>query len=261
MRPSRFLLLLFMAVLLGAVPAAAADCPGADLPAGSTDTISSRAAIVCLTNVERADAGLAALEPEGRLEAAAQAYSGQLVSEHFFAHVTPEGLGLLDRLKAYLGWRRVGENLAWGEGERGTPRAIVAAWMASAGHRANVLSVAFTEVGIGMIPGTPTGSSRPSATYVAEYGVRDSGEAPWPVEGATPARATVPVAAAASRSRKASTAKKAQKARKADKTRKARKAKRRCRRGIARRRVFSHGRVIVRCVSKRGPRGARAQRR
>jgi hypothetical protein len=34
---------------------------------------------------------------------------------------------------------KVGENLAWGIGESSTPRSIVAAWMASAEHRKNIL--------------------------------------------------------------------------------------------------------------------------
>ena len=32
-----------------------------------------------------------------------------------------------------------GENLAWGTGSQGTARAIVAAWLASPEHRANLL--------------------------------------------------------------------------------------------------------------------------
>ena len=34
----------------------------------------------------------------------------------------------------------VGENLAWGKGKHGTPAAIVAAWMASPGHREMILT-------------------------------------------------------------------------------------------------------------------------
>ncbi len=219
--------------LVGAAPASAsaADCPGADLPAGSSDTIAVRSAVVCLTNVERANAGLAALVPEGRLEAAAQAYSGLLVREQFFAHVTPGGSALTDRLKAYTEWSRVGENLAWGEGSRGTPRAIVVAWMASPSHRTNVLGVHFEEIGVGMVPGTPIGSDRSGATYTAEYGSRASDAPPHPVEGAEAAPTATTTKSNAKPAR-------------------ARKATRRCRGGKIRLRTRAHGRTVVRCVAR-----------
>jgi uncharacterized protein YkwD len=42
-----------------------------------------------------------------------------------------------------------GENLAWGTGSRGTAGGVVAAWLASPEHRANLLRPSFTRVGIG----------------------------------------------------------------------------------------------------------------
>jgi uncharacterized protein YkwD len=47
-----------------------------------------------------------------------------------------------------------GENLAWGVGDRGTARGIVAAWLASPGHRANLLRASFRRVGVGDLVGT-----------------------------------------------------------------------------------------------------------
>ena len=47
-----------------------------------------------------------------------------------------------------------GENLAWGSGSRSTPSSIVRAWMASDGHRANILSAAFRDIDHGS-PGAP----------------------------------------------------------------------------------------------------------
>ena len=44
----------------------------------------------------------------------------------------------------------VGENIAWGTAALATPRAIVAAWMASPGHRANILDPRYRETGIGV---------------------------------------------------------------------------------------------------------------
>jgi uncharacterized protein YkwD len=57
---------------------------------------------------------------------------------------------------------------------RSTPREVVAAWMASKGHRANVLRRSFREIGIGIEIGTPVelGPAVSGATYTADFGVR-----------------------------------------------------------------------------------------
>ncbi len=248
MRFLHFLLIFLAFSMLSAASAAAAECPGADQGPDAASPVAVRAAVVCLSNAERAQHGLSALIPEGRLEAAAQAYGERLVGERFFAHVAPDGNGLLDRLGAYREWLRVGENLAWGEGTRATPRSIVAAWMTSPTHRANLLSDAFREVGIGTLPGTPIGSAGPSGTYVAEYGSRVSDDAPWPVEGAV--RASAAAAGAALVTPAPRFAKKAptssSKARTSSK-----KSTRRCRRGTSKRLVKVRGRRVVRCVRTR----------
>jgi uncharacterized protein YkwD len=55
--------------------------------------------------------------------------------------------------------RIAGENLAWGTGTSGTARGIVAAWLASPEHRANLLRPSFVRVGISEIVGTFRGYS------------------------------------------------------------------------------------------------------
>jgi hypothetical protein len=173
MKVIRLLLPVTAALLFApSASASAADCPGADLTPDAAAPVAIRAAVVCLTNDQRAQNGLTALVVEGHLEAAAQAYSQELVDQRFFGHVAPDGSGLADRLRAYVDWTDLGENLAWGEQALATPRTIVNAWMASPEHRANLLSAAFAEVGIGVTSGTPVGSTGPGGTYVAEYGAR-----------------------------------------------------------------------------------------
>ena len=95
-----------------------------------------------------------------RLEQSALRYSRRMVDERFFAHVAHDGEDLTARL---LGARYiagsddyvVGENIAWGDAPLSTPRSIVDAWMNSPGHRANVLSPEYAEIGIGIALGTP----------------------------------------------------------------------------------------------------------
>ncbi|MDP1849472.1 MAG: CAP domain-containing protein [Solirubrobacteraceae bacterium] len=207
---------LFLTALLGsfavAAPAAqAATCAGADVSPAAASIGTAKAAVLCLLNHQRAARGLAPLVGEASLESAATRYSRTMVQERFFAHVSPSGQTLRQRLAAYIGSARdftVGENLAWGEGARATPASIVRGWMNSDGHRANILNGAFTEIGIGIVPGSPVGSlPTGSATYTTHFGSR--GRSASPPAGVSAASVTTG-APGARRSRRISTREKSQ---------------------------------------------------
>ena len=55
---------------------------------------------------------------------------------------------------------RFGENLAWGTGPHAGARALVRAWLASPGHRANLLRPGFKRIGIGALAGSFAGYRR-----------------------------------------------------------------------------------------------------
>jgi uncharacterized protein YkwD len=153
--------------------AGAANCTGgAATP--STDNLPVLAATVtCLLNAERAGAGLRPLAPNPQLRTASQRMSTLMVRQQFFAHDTPDGRTLLDRVRptGYISGRWVlGENLAWGSGALATPQAIVNGWMQSPGHRANILYAPFRDVGIAITLGPPLASLSGGATYVADFG-------------------------------------------------------------------------------------------
>jgi uncharacterized protein YkwD len=178
------------------LPASArADCPGAEGPPAAPD---GAAATLCLLNAERAAQGLAPLAPAAQLDAAARDHAAAMVAGGFFAHDSPDGGTLLDRLRAAGrlpgpgGWT-AGEDIAWGSGDLGTPAGVVAAWMASPGHRANILAPGFDEVGVGIAAGAPVpGVADASATYVADFGTRDGdGETRSRPPAPAPARAAV----------------------------------------------------------------------
>ena len=68
-----------------------------------------------------------------------------MVARDYFDHTSPGGETVLDRIKAstYLPPRAgyiLGENIALGTMQLATPAAIVASWMKSPGHRANILN-------------------------------------------------------------------------------------------------------------------------
>jgi uncharacterized protein YkwD len=99
-----------------------------------------------------------------------------MVRDDYFSHYGRGGRSFTDRIRhsgylaGALGWA-LGEVIATGSGRLGTARAVVSAWMHSAGHRAQVLSGRFRELGVGVAHGVP-GSGRHGATYTIDFGVR-----------------------------------------------------------------------------------------
>jgi uncharacterized protein YkwD len=167
----------------GGVPrhdGAGAACPNPDLAPAPATLPAIADATLCLLNGERADHGLAPLAPNRRLAAAATAYAGDLVAGSYFSHTGRDGSGLLDRIErtGYVrrdaGWV-LGENLAWGTGELATPGSIMQAWMQSPGHRDNILSGEYREVGIGVVAGNPARVDGQGATYATEFGAIEGG--------------------------------------------------------------------------------------
>lgn len=167
-----------VASLALAAPAAhAAACPGADQLPLLSSLASARTATLCLLNQERAASHLAPLTSQPTLEAAATTYAQSMVTQGFFAHVSPSGQTITERLASYISGTRsylVGENLAWGQSVLGTPVSTVNAWMRSEGHRENILNANFEEIGIGVVPGSPKGGLLDlGATYATEFGFRE----------------------------------------------------------------------------------------
>jgi uncharacterized protein YkwD len=138
-----------------------------------------REAVLCLINRERAQNGESPLKLNSQLEQAAEGHSHELVTADYFAHVSPSGRTPVDRIRemGYIPGPSVGyvigENLAWGTYGLATPTSIVAAWIASPGHLANILESQYTDTGIGITPQVPgsLGNGAPGATYAQEFGV------------------------------------------------------------------------------------------
>src|SRR3954454_23540815 len=111
-----------------------AACPGADaVPTAATLAQASQATL-WLLNKERAAAGLHPVAEAQGLTQPSAAYSARMVAAPFFAHVSPDGGTLVDRLPSggYIapdGAWTAGENIAWGQGDLAAPRNIAVAWM------------------------------------------------------------------------------------------------------------------------------------
>ena len=71
----------------------------------------------------------------------------------------------------------MGENIGWGQASLATARSMVAAWMNSPGHRENLLSADYTQVGLGLALGTPADQTW-GATYTTDFGAGANAPAP-----------------------------------------------------------------------------------
>lgn len=85
------------------------------------------------------------------LRCAARVHSMDMNVRGFFSHTNPDGEGPGQRmtLAGYDGFTW-GENIAWGYG---SPAAVVAGWMGSDGHCANIMRPQFNAIGIGFYEG------------------------------------------------------------------------------------------------------------
>src|SRR5690606_5110788 len=98
------------------------------------------------TNVDRINYGLASFSRSSQLDQMALQKLNDMANQNYFAHVSPSGLDISDlaRQSGYQ-YALIAENLALGDFL--SEADLVAAWMASPGHRANILNGNFTHLG------------------------------------------------------------------------------------------------------------------
>jgi hypothetical protein len=152
---------LLMALLIGV--SAKADALGA-------------ATLIALTNTQRSAAGLAPLNYDGRLASSAYAKAQDMLAKGYWSHTSPDGRSAGHFIgQAGYGYVAIGENLAKGFP---TESAVITGWMASSGHRANILNPAFKDIGIGIVSGVFDGEQ--TIIVVAHYGATAAAPAPKP---------------------------------------------------------------------------------
>lgn len=106
--------------------------------------------LVALVNEERGKAGVGLLERSGPACAAAAIRADEIVTS--FSHTRPDGSPYKTVFsQAGIGYRNCGENVAFGYR---TPEEVMAGWMASEGHRANILEERYSSIGIGYCKGS-----------------------------------------------------------------------------------------------------------
>jgi uncharacterized protein YkwD len=102
-------------------------------------------------NGQRLAAGLPALQLDGRLVTVARERSNDMAVNNYFAHTSPTGetaFSIMDRYGIPYGW--AGENLARNNYPDSEAVAVALQdWMASQGHRDNILSPHYSLIGVG----------------------------------------------------------------------------------------------------------------
>ncbi|MEU5539741.1 CAP domain-containing protein [Streptomyces sp. NPDC020362] len=132
--------------------------PSTPKPTATASGVVAR--IVQLVNAERAKVGCSALTLNATLTKVAQAHSQDMAAHQNMSHTGSDGSDPGQRItRAGYAWSAYGENVAYGYA---TPEQVMAGWMSSPGHRANILNCSFKEIGVGL--------AQPNSYWTQDFG-------------------------------------------------------------------------------------------
>ncbi|MEV5174139.1 CAP domain-containing protein [Streptomyces flaveolus] len=147
-------------------PSSAAPAPTSAAPAAPSSPAPTATAsgvtgeILRLVNAERSKAGCQPLTLNSTLTKAAQAHSDDMAAHQNMSHTGSDGSSPGDRItRAGYTWSSYGENVAYGYS---TADQVMAGWMSSPGHRANILNCGFKEIGVGL--------AQPGSYWTQDFG-------------------------------------------------------------------------------------------
>lgn len=104
--------------------------------------------VVRLVNVERAKQGLQLLTENWQLSRVARYKSADMAKLGYFSHTSPTYGSPFTMMENFgITFTSAGENIAMGQR---SPQEVMNAWMNSPGHRANILSPSFSQIGVGL---------------------------------------------------------------------------------------------------------------
>ena len=120
---------------------------GTTTPESGSAQQAAAARVLTLTNKERQAAGLSELTLSPELSRVAQAKAEDMARNGYFSHTSPTYGSPFDMMTSYgITYHASAENIAKGYK---TPESVVAGWMNSSGHRANILNSTYTQLGVG----------------------------------------------------------------------------------------------------------------
>jgi uncharacterized protein YkwD len=126
--------------------------------------------MVKLHNQARSQNGVGELCVDSRLVKAARLHAEDMIDKDYFSHTSQDGRSAGGRISAQgYKWAAYGENISYGSGSYGTPQNVFDRWMNSDGHRSNIVSTKFKDVGIGEAVGEYKGT-QDTHMWVANFG-------------------------------------------------------------------------------------------
>lgn len=103
--------------------------------------------VIRLVNVERSKQGLAPLKGNWQLSRVARYKSQDMIEKNYFSHTSPTFGSPFKMIKDFgINYRTAGENIAYGQNSASS---VMNSWMNSSGHRSNILSSNFSQIGVG----------------------------------------------------------------------------------------------------------------
>lgn len=121
-------------------------CGLANFNAEALQLINERRAAGATCGARGAFAPAPALAWQTQLTSAAYGHSRDMADQNYFSHDSLDGRTMATRVTATgYGWSSLGENIAAGQPD---VSAVIAAWMGSDGHCANIMNPRFTEFGL-----------------------------------------------------------------------------------------------------------------
>lgn len=104
--------------------------------------------VIRLVNIERTKRGLQPLKSNWELSRVARYKSQDMADKGYFSHTSPTYGSPFKMMESFgIRFSAAGENIAYGQR---TPQEVVNGWMNSPGHRANILSAVYNEIGVGL---------------------------------------------------------------------------------------------------------------
>lgn len=123
--------------------------PGQKVSVPSFDDVKKQEnEVIRLVNVERSKRGLAALKTNWQLSRVARYKSQDMINKNYFSHTSPTYGSPFKMMETFgIRFSSAGENIASGQK---TPAEVMNSWMNSPGHRSNILSASYSEIGVGL---------------------------------------------------------------------------------------------------------------
>jgi uncharacterized protein YkwD len=127
--------------------------PTPSVPASSTQL--SATEVIKLVNQARAKQGLGPLVENSKLDASTKMKAEDMLKNQYFSHNTPSGDPSYWTNTVGYNYASFGENLAYGNFK--SCEDLMNGWLNSAGHKANIMSSSYTEIGVSVIKGNYNG--------------------------------------------------------------------------------------------------------